>query len=255
MVKGFSAIFYGSPGVGKTTLAMEFPKPIDCFSCHETGLEDLIDIGEVDPKYCRNINVKDYGTLLPSLNRSDARTVVIDALNGLQRLLFDYCIQNDYGGSFDEFMDYWKGPRQIAPRYATALCSTLEELRHKGTNVIILSHETTNLVHNPKGLDYTESTLDIDDGIRTIFTKWASNIIYMTLDPGIEQVTKKVKGTATEAKVKSDDVRVFFTQASLVHAAKNKVKLPSVIRMGSNSEEAYDNLVSQLPEVYKEILM
>lgn len=255
MTKGIGLIVCGTEGVGKTSFAAEFPKPITCFSCPgDTGMEDLIDLGEVNKQFVTNINCESYGDVSIGITRCDSKTIIIDSLLGYQHLLFQQVCDDKYEGNFERFYDYFKGPRQEAPRYAQEFCTKLENLRRQGKHIIVIGHVKDETVHNPRGLDYRRTDLDIDEGIKSVFKKWGANILFMTTDPSIERVTKKVSGTASEAKMKDEDLRVIYTRNSLVHTAKNKLNLPIVISMGQSSEDAYENFVERLPPLYKEQL-
>lgn len=255
MSKGIGLLIIGTEGVGKTTFACEFPKPIRVESLYESGVEDFIELGKMNPKSILNTQHDSYHEMKISVTRSTEPTLVIDSTSGLQRLLFDYIIQEDHDGNADSFYAYYKGPRQEAPKYASDFCNLLENKRRQGQNVIVLSHAKDTIVKNPRGVDYTSTDIDLDEGIREVFKKWAANILFMTVDPGIERVTKTVKNQATEAKMKEDDLRVMFTQKSLIHCAKNKLDLPPVIPMGSSSEQAFENFCQYLPPLYKDKLI
>lgn len=255
MPKGIGLLILGTEGVGKTTFACELPKPIDGYSLYESGLEDLIELGKVYPKFTTNTNCEDYHKFLLDIKKSTASTLIIDSLSGYQRLLFDYITETKYEGDVDAFFSYYKGPRQEAPKYASDFCNILENKRRQGQHIVVIAHATDVLVKNPRGLDYTTTDLDMDQGIRDVFKKWAANILFMTVDPGISRVTKEVKRVATEAKMLDEDLRVIFTTKSLVHSAKNKLDLPQVIPMGHSAEEAYENFCSHLPPLFKDQLI
>lgn len=254
MPKGISLLIVGTEGVGKTSFAAEFPKPIDFYSMSETGCEDLIDLGKISDQFVTDYVIDSFQELLTRIRNSQARTIVLDSVSGLQRVIFNYCASEDYGGDYDAFLDYYKGPRQQCPAYADQLCSLLENKRREGVHVILLAHTKVETIKNPKGLDYTTFEIDADEGIRSVFKKYMANILFMDLDPGTERVTKSLKGKAIEAKMKDHDIRVIFTQKSLTHTAKNKLDLPLVIPMGDSPEEAYDTFVDKLPPLFKDQL-
>lgn len=255
MPKGIGLIVAGTEGVGKTTFAAEFPKKAECYSCPgDTGMEDLLELGVVSPSLVTNFDCTEYSQLFNGIRKSEAKTIIVDSLSGYEQLIQAHVCMEEYDNDFDKFFDYYKGPRQTVPRYVTEFCSMLENKRRQGQHVIVISHVADDVVKNPRGMDYTTTDLDLDKGARDIFKKWAANILFLALDPGIERVTKEVKRVAVEAKMKEGDTRVIFTQKSLVHVAKNKLGLPVIIPMGSSSEQAYDNFVKHLPPLYKEQL-
>lgn len=245
-MKGLGLIEMGIEGVGKTGFALQFPKPLKCLSVKEEGYEDLDIIGEV-PEGCENVVVKDWRQFRKELEDTSPATIVIDSTSGMQQILFEHCIQVDFEGDQDKFMDFYKGPRQVAPRYMMAMCDMLSSLRAIGTHILVLSHTETDVFKNPEGVDYSKVEIDMDKGIRQPLVKWAQSILYMTMDSGTSQVTRMEKGVAKEAKMNSGDKRVIRCDKSMTYTSKNKLKLPPVISMGSSAQEAYQNFFAKLP--------
>lgn len=254
MPRGLGLLPYGTEGIGKTSFALQFPKPLRCLSINEPGYVDLEDVGEV-PDGCSNIEIETLPQLKKELShKTDAATIVVDSLSGLQELIFEELIETKFGGSADDFFSYYKGPRQHAPIVAGELCQLFENLRNVGKHILLLAHDCTDLVKNPRGLDYTTIELAADIGIRDVFKKWAQCILFMTLDPSVARVTKEQRKVAIEGKMEDEDMRVMFTQKSLVHSAKNKLHLPILIPLGGSAQEAYKNFTSKLPPNFKEML-
>lgn len=256
MPRGLGLIIYGGAGLGKTSLSLQYPKPLKCITVPpECGYADLDDLGRVPPN-CENVKCDTLPKILQELKkaRNSERTVVLDSGSGVQPTIFSHSISEDYEGDDQKFFDYYKGPRMTCPRYADLLCAEFEALRDAGVNVIFICHEKKGLVRNPRGVDYQSVDLDMDEGIREVFKKWAQCILYLCLDPNMERVTKTIAKKATEGKMKDDDVRVMFTTSSLVHSAKNKLGLPVLINLGDSEQEAYANFLQSLPTNFKEFL-
>lgn len=252
-MRGLGLIIHGPPGIGKTSFALQFPKPLKCLSLHEAGYDDLELIDEV-PEGCTNINCEDYNEFLRELQSGDAPTKVVDSTSGLQQLLFDHVCEKEYGGDFDAFLAYYKGPRMSCPRYVAKLETVLENLRRQGTNVIFLSHSKVETVRNPDGLDYNSISLDIDEGIRSTLIKWSQSILYMTMSTFEERITKEKGGKAIEAKMSNEDRRVIRCSQSLTYTSKNKLKLPPLIPMGANAQETFARFRSKLPQSLQQVL-
>jgi hypothetical protein len=258
MPRGVGIILYGQSGVGKTSFALQFSKPLKCITLKpEAGYVDLDDIGKV-PEGCVNIDAESYQEVKICLSRATEKTLVIDSLHGLQNSIFQYSIEKDYEGDAEEFYSYFKGPRTQAPKYAEELCTVFENLRTQGKNVILIAHSTQEKVKNPRGVDYDTIDLDADKGIRDVFKRWAQSILYLCVDSNVERYTKfignKNQKKPIEAKMKDEDYRMIFTGQSLVHAAKNKLNLPPYISAGDSEEETYANFLAALPQNFKEML-
>src|SRR5690606_36034952 len=128
MPRGLGLIIYGTEGVGKTSLALQFPKPLKCLSVYEAGYVDLEDVGEV-PNGCSNIEIESYPQLKGQLKPDcPEKTIVIDSGSGLQQLIFEHSIEVDYKGDINNFFAYASGPNRECPGHANSLTTLFENL-------------------------------------------------------------------------------------------------------------------------------
>lgn len=251
MSRGLGCTFYGVEGIGKTEFSLQFPKELACVSIEESGYEDLDDFGKV-PEGCVNFDIKTIGNLMLFLKKKagDFRTVVIDSLSGLENLIAKAVCDQDFNGDMSKYSAYYVGPRKHAPPWASRVCTELDALRSKGTNIILIGHSKIELIKNPNGHDYNANLLDIDEGVRGVFTKWAQAVIFMTLDTEV-MATKTVKGKVIEAKANNDLLadsdRIMYTTKHPTHSAKSRIDLPTYISMGDSAKEAYENFVKVFP--------
>src|SRR5262245_2543398 len=108
-------VVYAPEGTGKTSLGTYAPNPVFLMSPGETGLQTLLSAGRVPPT-----------AHFPELTSLDAflgavevlldgghpyRTVVVDTLNGLERLVHEHVCRRDFGGRWgrDGFTAYNTG--------------------------------------------------------------------------------------------------------------------------------------------------
>lgn len=259
--RGMGLIVYGDEGIGKTGFALQFPKPLRCISVNETGYEDLDDIDEV-PNGCENEYVDTHANLLQELRQStDVRTVVVDSLSGYSQLMQEDIINTVYkreDNPLQAYGSFSEGPRIHGPIWAEQLEVVCNVLRAKGVNVILLGHTTIEKTKNIISTDYQSAMLNMEKWPRSVITKWAQAVLYLTMDFQIRN-TKKWKGTATEAKVDAsleDEVdRIMYTTKHPSHSAKNRLTLPTYIPLGDSAAEAYENFIKHLPPKIKEGLL
>lgn len=240
-MRGLGQIICGTPGIGKTTFALEFPKPVTCISMHETGYDSFEAQGEV-PQGCQNVNLTDYEQLCTFIEKSTQKTLVLDGLRGFQQVYFAYLTKTHFEGSSSKFNAYYTGPRRIGVDNLPYFLSLLNIKLAKGTHLVLLSHSSTDKVTNATGKDYQRATIDMDDGIRDCFLAWSPNIYYMSLETDI---------TSEKATVLSAPTRLMYTSLSLAHCAKNKIGLPQFISMKNSPKEAFDAYWKLVPPVYK----
>jgi hypothetical protein len=258
MSRGLSIIFYGTEGVGKTSLALQFKKEISVLSVNENGYANLEMVGDI-PDGCDNTDIESWPELIKYVKAAkDYSTLVIDSMSGLQQLMADYILKQHYHDKDDPqkaFASFSEGYRCHAPFYAEQLCNELTYLNTRGVNTILIGHSKMEVVKNPTGNDYNATVIDMESWPRAVFKKWASAIIYMTLDLEVA-VTKTWKGKPTEGKAKADleseSERIMYTTKHPSHEAKNLLKLPPYIYMGESPEEAYKAFINKLPPVLQE---
>jgi len=254
-MKGLGLLVYGSEGIGKTSFALRFPQPLICLSCGETGYEDLELIQDVPPG-CENINIKNYSQIDAILQEIESGTIVIDSCSGMQALLFSYVCSVEYGGDWDKFMAFYRGPRKDSPPVLQNTLDLCNRARNKGVHIVFLGHTATDAEPNAFGADYLSHILRMDAskdaGIRHTMTEFAQAILFMTLDITIDRATTTDKLTKLilEGKATTADRRIMYTTKSTSHSAKNRLNLPPVILLGDSADEAFNNFWSKLPPYY-----
>jgi len=247
---GLGGLIYGSEGMGKTSVSLRFPPPVTCLSILETGYQDLELDGTV-PKHCKNIIVTSFQQIKDIIESADEGTYVLDSGSGLQKLLFDYTCVKDFNSDFKKFMEYWIGPRQKAPIYLQELLNTINCKRQEGIHFIFLSHTKIDDTPNTMGANYLTHVIALDDGLLSVMKQWASFIFFLNLGIDLVEVTEKDNlKRAIEGKAKDDDNRLMYTTIAPGHSAKNRWRLPPIINMGSNADEAFRNMWKHFPAPY-----
>jgi DNA polymerase III delta prime subunit len=253
-MRGLSIVFYGTEGVGKTSLALEFPKELLCISVKENGFENLELVGDI-PEGCDHESAETFPQLLNILKKAkDYTTVVVDSVSGVAQLMTSHILKQIYDNHENPqqaFASFSEGDRKHAPIFMEKFCSELTLLNNQGVNTIILGHARQETVKNPTGNDYNATVIDMESWPRAVLTKWAGAVIYMTLDLEV-MVTKTWKGKPVEGKARQDlealSDRIMYTTKHPSHSAKNLYKLPPYISLGESPQEAYKAFTKSLPE-------
>ena len=129
-------IIHGVEGVGKTSIAANAPNPIFLMARGETGLETLIDSGRLEevPHFPESMNFSDVIGALEWLRDNDHeyKTVVIDTLNGLERLCHEFVCKRDFANDWGSrgFTSYMTG-FEISLADWRLLLNLLDEIREK----------------------------------------------------------------------------------------------------------------------------
>lgn len=242
-------MLYAVEGWGKTSLAAHSPKPIFIQSRGETGLESLIQAGQVGeiPHFpeCQTWNeILDAVDLL--LNEDHGyRTLVIDTINGAERLCFEHVCNRDYGSDWGEkgFTSYGKGPK-VAVADWLMLLQKLDKLRNqKSMSIFLLAHSKAATYKNPEGADFDQYMPDMDKETYAVTAKWVDalyfgNFVTVLGGANAQKIDKKAKAV--------DTYRAMYTQKRPAFFAKNRLGLPEEIDMGNNAAEAWANLTAAL---------
>lgn len=239
-------IFHGVEGLGKTSFACMSPNPLVIMTKGETGLLTLIDNGQLPETNhfdeCHTwIVLNSYLQWLLERPEAPAKTLVIDTLNGAERLCFEFVTVNKFGGSWSNFNSYGRGP-EVAQSEWIQFLKTLDDIRERHRMAIIcLCHSRVKTFKNPEGDDFDRYTPDMHDKLWGLSAKWADVVLF----GNYETFAKKQQGD-TRAKGVSDGSRMLYAQRSAAYDAKNRLGLPREIPMGNSPQEAYRNFVSEV---------
>ena len=238
-------IFHGVEGIGKTSLGAYTIRPIFAMTRGETGLLSLIDNGLV-PETDHFDESKTWTDLLIALNyliveTRENKTFVLDTLNGAERLCFEHICSQKYGGNWESFQAYGRGPEVAMQEWVNflALLDRLREARRMA--VVLLCHTKIKTFKNPEGDDYDRYAPDLHDKIWGLTAKWADIILF----GNFETFAKKEKG-ALRAKGVGGNNRIMYTQRTAAWDAKNRSGLPTEIPMGTTGDECWANLFGAL---------
>lgn len=232
-------LFYGQEGVGKTTLAAHAPNPI------------LIDIENGS----KNLSVARFkfpdGTVVPKTLQqvTDAirklsqvkhpfESVVIDALDRLERLIHLHCMERDSGRSSNlnkygkqlesiESYGYGKG-YQVASEVMSELLNELEILIERtGMNVVFIAHSKISTFKDPEGEDYDRYWIRAHPHVAGKIREWVDVCGFCCFESGggkLDEDQNRAKGWSTGR-------RLLKLQHSHAYDAKSRVPMPDEIEL------------------------
>ena len=257
MPRGLTIALYGIEGSGKTTFALQFPKPMIVIPIREPGLDNLEMMGDVPPGVI-SCQVKDFNDICVATAKAECRTLVIDSLSGFQSELVKEVTKVEYNGNTKAFDGYSSGMRQSVPRWVDNYIDQLEFLARKGTNIIFIAHRKVTTDPDATGPD---SLMNVPFGDQAVYgpvVKWASAILFLSYKKQIEMATKIAgKGdnaTVLEGKASNAVTRVMYCGVNGTNVAKNLLHLPPVIPMGTSAADSYQKFLAALPPKLQEIM-
>lgn len=247
-------IIHGCEGSGKTSLAAFATAnaknpPVFIQTLGETGLETLIDAGQL-PEIPHFPEVQDWSGLLEAIQvlideDHDHPTLVIDTLNGAERLCHEFVCKRDFSGDWGErgFGGYQRGYEVSLAEWRNLL-NALDELRSKKRMAIVcLCHTKVSPFRNPEGADYDRYSPDMHHKTWSLSHKWSDAVFFLNFETFVDEKNPKKKGKAT-----SNQTRWLYTTRHAAYDAKNRLGLPDEIEMGSSGKESWDNFVEALKQ-------
>ncbi len=235
-------------GWGKTSLAAKAPKPIFIQSRGETGLETLIqnNLLPETPRFPECASWREILEAVDVLIEEDHqfRTVVIDTINGSERLCHEAVCARDFGSDWGErgFASYGKGA-EVALADWLMLLQKLDKLRDaRKMTIFLLAHTKVVTFKNPEGSDFDRYAADLHKTTWAATAKWSDAILFGNFDVVVNTRKGDSKGKATIKR------RVLYTERSAAFDAKNRMGLPMDIDMGDSASEAWENFAGALRE-------
>lgn len=215
-------LLYGQHGVGKSTWAADAPAPI--FLDIEGGLGD-IDCAKTD-------QLKSYGDVVAAIswlisNGSDFRTVVLDSVDWLERLIFA-AVANDAGKATVADIGFGKGYVEATRKWDFIL-SSLEALRHTGKGIILLGHARVMRFENPETPAYDRYELDLHKSSNGLIQEWCDEVLFASFRVFTRT---EITGFGRErTMVLGGKERYIRTNESASAVAKNRLRLPDELPM------------------------
>ena len=211
-------LIYGSEGVGKSSIAANSQSPI--FIPTEDGL-DQIDC----ESFPLSRNFEEFISYVTALANEEHkyRTVVVDTIDWLERLIWDHCCQA-YGVKSIEKVDggFGKG-YVIALTYWRQVIDLLRKLRdEKGMIIVLLAHAKVENFADPESSPVSRFSPRIHKAAASLVSEWVDAVLLATRELG---ASRGVKGGD----------RIFRTVGSPSCVAKNRYSLPEILPFDWNA--------------------
>lgn len=165
------------------------------------------------------------------------KTLVIDTLNGIERLIHEHECQTEYDGKWDKFDAYGRG-YTACTQYYIELTKMLDALRSNGMAILCLLHSQVKTFQNPEGNNYDRWEPVLSKQAWSVFDRWFDAILFGQFET-FQKTTSKDPGA--KAKAVGGSTRIINTVRTAAFDAGNRHGLPEVIECGSNAETAWKN--------------
>lgn len=228
--------------------AAQAPDPVFILSPQETGLQSLIDSGQLPPNVPHQ-EVSHFQQVLwiiedLTTQQTSRKTLVIDTINGVEKLANLHIDQTVYDGTMSAskngFLSFQSGYQTVATGPWKELLSKLDELRRKRSmQIILLAHTGVKNHKNPGGEDFNRWFPAFDGRPAWELTfAWSDIVLFADYDV---VVASEGEGKLAKKKGRGGDRRFFHANWSAAYDAKNRYGMPDEIDMGVSAAEAWAN--------------
>lgn len=227
-------LIYGVDGIGKTTFALRFPKPI--FMGPEKGIPREFRRGPNKvPALKKPETFKQLVGQLDKLlaEEHEFRTLVIDSLDWIEPLLWDQLCDDNHWKNIED-PGYGKG-FTIALKTWSDMIHRVNRLREeRGMNVILIAHYQAKNAKDPQNqTEYDRYQLKLNDKAAALWREFVDAVLFANY----EVLTHKEKG---KVRAMGDGARFLYTERRPGFDAKNRFGLPFQIPLDFDAfMEAY----------------
>ena len=208
--QGHRVGIYGPGGIGKTTLAATAPGSVAFFDIDDSLPVLLPSLAAHDVRRVDGINGwEDMRIALHGDGWDEIRTIVIDSATKAEELALGWTLANvphekdgvvirrieDYG--------YGKGYQHLYETFLSLL-NDLDQHVRSGRNVVLICHDCTATVPNPKGEDYIRWEPRLQNpssgraSLRLRVREWLDHLLYLGYDVTCEKRdNRKASGSGT----------------------------------------------------------
>lgn len=218
-------VIYGPEGMGKTTLASEFPAPV--FLQVEKGTPAGLELDSFG-------HLTSFNQVMEAIEALYAgghafQTVVIDSLSELERLVFkETCDRNQWPTI--EKPGYGKGYKEADYVWQEFLDGVNALRRDSGMAVVMIAHAEVDRFDDPQTQSYSRYGLSLHDRAAALVSREADAILLVKQDVTIKQDDPNAKqGAGARKRADGGETRWIYCEGRPAFAAKNRYGMPDKI--------------------------
>lgn len=230
-LRALGVVLYGPEGIGKSTLASQFPEPVFIDLEHGT---DTMDVARVNAPQ----TYTELLELLELLRYEDFKTIVIDTADKLEQLITAHVLEAHRLNSIED-AGYGKGYTYIAEEF-TRFLRKCGDLIDYGKNVVIVAHAMMRKFEQPDELGaYDRWELKLSKKAAPLVKEWADMVLFLNYK------TVVITDDKTKSQKARGGKRVMYATHHPAWDAKNRFGLDDELPM---EFEAIEHCFSSKPQ-------
>jgi hypothetical protein len=221
-------IVYGIPGIGKTTFAATFPKPILIRFEDGAAAQDI----PTFPSVLRTM--EDLHKAVNALKgRHEYKTLIIDSLDWMEPVVWEYTGKKNNNGAPKSIENFGYGKGYVyADEVWRNIQKELEDLRvKKQMNIIAIAHAVPVTVDLPDLEPYQRYGMKLHKRGAALWMEWSDMALFINYKA---HVIKDADNRQAKGKAVGTGARVIFTQERPAYQAKSRWPLDEEILIGND---------------------
>lgn len=213
------AVIYGWEGIGKTSLAAQFPNPL---ILDVEGGSHHLDVARVE---CGTFADLMAAVIALGTDARGFQTIVIDSIDRAEQSLCQKVADDSDKRSIEDF-GFGRGYVMVAERMAKFL-EACDHLLKCGLNVVLIAHAGVKRVSPPDQTDgFDRFELRMLKQTAPLVKEWADLLLFLNWD------MRLVEGQDGKKKAVGGKARKMYAERSAAFDAKNRYGLPAEMPLG-----------------------
>lgn len=216
-------VIYGVDGIGKTTLAAEWPSPL---YLPTDGERPPSDVEMATPGTVESFEalLDIFGELLTE--EHEFKTAILDSLDGLENLVWDATCAR-LGVSSIEEPGYGRGYVEADTEWREFLAA-VGALSRKGINVVMLAHPEIVRFDSPVSDPYSRYTVKLHKRCNALVREQADIVAFLNYRVSLKE--KEVAPKKTVAHAEGGKERQIHLSEGAGYIAKNRYSMPDTVK-------------------------